>query len=266
MQNSFPKTLAIVNAFAFIIMVYINYLSNALPINGKTPGQLSDLYVNYFVPAGFTFAIWGVIYGSLLISIVVQVFALFNTNVGNKISPVIQLIGYDFVISCLINVAWLFSWHYQLVAFSVVLMILFLIVLVKIFVKLKIGTFSHNQSEKWLFHFPIAIYLGWICVALVANVTAFLVNINWSSWFFEPSVWAIIMVVIAFLVLSYLVIFKNTVPTALVGTWAFYGIYAKRLSLVGSDTENLMIAQTCLVCLLLLSAFAVFKLKKWFSY
>lgn len=266
MQNKKTKLLILANALAFGIMVYINYLSNALPINGKTPGQLSDLYVNYFVPAGFTFAIWGIIYGSLLASIVVQVFGFFNSNIASKINLAVETIGFDFIISCIINVAWLLAWHYQYVGLSVILMLLFLAILIKIFINLNIGKSTRNQSEKWLFHFPFATYLGWICVALVANVTALLVNIDWIAWFFVPSIWAIVMVVIAFVVLSYLAIFKSAVPTALVGAWSFYGIYAKRLSLVNTESANLLIAQTCLVCLLLLTAFAIFKLKKWFSY
>ena len=52
----------ILNIVAVIGTLILNYLSNALPINGKTAGQLSDEIPNLFVPAGLTFAIWGVIY------------------------------------------------------------------------------------------------------------------------------------------------------------------------------------------------------------
>jgi hypothetical protein len=50
------------NIVLFAIMVVMNYLANALPLNDKTTGELSDSYPNLFVPAGITFSIWGIIY------------------------------------------------------------------------------------------------------------------------------------------------------------------------------------------------------------
>ncbi|MCR4395201.1 MAG: hypothetical protein NUW07_00530, partial [Candidatus Saccharicenans sp.] len=54
--------LAWLNLVGFLFMVTINYLANALPINNLDTRQLSDKYPNLFVPAGFTFSIWGLIY------------------------------------------------------------------------------------------------------------------------------------------------------------------------------------------------------------
>ncbi|HPF93546.1 MAG TPA: hypothetical protein PLV65_06405, partial [Tenuifilaceae bacterium] len=62
----------IFNIFAFAVMIVLNYLANALPLNGKTTGELSAEYPNLFVPAGLTFSIWGIIYLMLFIFIVVQ--------------------------------------------------------------------------------------------------------------------------------------------------------------------------------------------------
>ena len=60
----------IMNILLFTAMIVINGLANALPINGFTTGELSDLYPNLFVPAGVTFSIWGIIYLLLLIFII----------------------------------------------------------------------------------------------------------------------------------------------------------------------------------------------------
>ena len=43
------------NLLFFAAMIVMNYLANALPLNGKTTGELSDAYPNLFVPAGVTF-------------------------------------------------------------------------------------------------------------------------------------------------------------------------------------------------------------------
>ena len=49
-------------AVAYVVMIATNALANALPINGRTTGGVSDSYPNLFAPTGTTFAIWGVIY------------------------------------------------------------------------------------------------------------------------------------------------------------------------------------------------------------
>ena len=57
------------NIVLFAGMIVMNYLANALPLNNKTTGELSDSFPNLFVPAGITFSIWGIIYllaGSIL--------------------------------------------------------------------------------------------------------------------------------------------------------------------------------------------------------
>ena len=83
------------NLLGFIVMLAINYLANALPINGKTTGQLSELYPNLFTPAGITFSIWGVIYFLVLVFVIVQLMT------GNQ--KLVASIGWAFVISSVFN-------------------------------------------------------------------------------------------------------------------------------------------------------------------
>jgi len=56
----------IITWLLFIGVIAVNALANILPINGYNTGQISAFYPNAFVPAGFTFSIWGVIYLLLL--------------------------------------------------------------------------------------------------------------------------------------------------------------------------------------------------------
>lgn len=258
------KTLILFNLMAFVTMVYINYLSNALPINGHTPGELSDKYVNYFVPAGLTFSIWGVIYGWFLVFISVQVIAYFNESLFNKIEPIIQKIGWLFVVTCILNIAWLLAWHYELVAVSVMIMLLFLVTLIYIFVKIGIGKTKANTQEKWLSHTPFSIYLGWISIATIANITALLVQNNWSGFGFDGATWANIMIAVGFLVCLFMVISKKAVFFGLVVLWAFYGIYVKRLSI--HDATSLSIANFVSYFLGAIPVIILVKIKAWLAY
>ena len=203
------------NLIAFGLMVYMNYLANALPINGKTTGQLSAQYPNLFVPAGITFSIWGVIYLMLLVFVIMQF------KVQNK--PLIASIGWLFAISCVLNAAWIVAWHYEQLPLSLLIMLGLLATLVII----------NLNIMKFPALFPRAtfgIYLGWICIATIANVTALLVSYQWGGWGISDQSWAIIMITAGALI-SMAVIYKLENPfVALAVIWAFVGIILNRVN------------------------------------
>ncbi|MFW5725747.1 MAG: hypothetical protein ACOCX0_04800, partial [Bacteroidota bacterium] len=152
--------LKIVNVVTFLAMVFTNYLANALPINDKTTGQLSAQYPNLFVPAGFTFSIWGIIYLLLTIFVVIQFFE------NNK--PVVRAIGWAFALSSLFNTLWIVAWHYERLPLSVLIMLGLLVCLV--YIGLQIRTLPVGIIKA-----AFGIYLGWISIATIANITALLV-------------------------------------------------------------------------------------------
>ena len=62
------------NTLAFAGVLIVNFLANALPLNGKNTGELSNQYPNLFTPAGLTFSIWGVIYLWLIVFVAGNVY------------------------------------------------------------------------------------------------------------------------------------------------------------------------------------------------
>lgn len=254
----------IFNLLAFLGMVYVNYLSNALPINGNTAGELSDKYVNYFVPAGLTFAIWGVIYGWLMVFLGFQVASFFNANLASKVDPIIGKIGWLFVISCVLNVAWLLAWHYQYVGLSVLIMLLFLGLLLYLNYKIGTGISKINGLEKWISHAPFSIYVGWISIATIANITAYLVDIQWNGFGVDAYLWAIYMIIVGALVGAFVLFKRNAILFAFVIIWAFYGIYIKRTAL--GDADSLAILQIVKMNMIGLIVISFSRVKQWFSY
>lgn len=219
------KTLAIANFLGFILTIVLNGLANGLPLNGVTTGELSDMYPNLFVPAGFTFAIWGVIYLLLLAFTVYQLRQAFSKN-GNV--DFIQKIGWWFVVSSIANASWIVAWHYQIVWLSLVIMLVILGSLLGIYQQLTIGEKPKNTLEKWLVHLPFSVYLGWITVATIANVTTLAVDNNWSGFGISEMTWTMIMITIATFIGIIMLFRRKDWAYALVLIWAFYGIYAKR--------------------------------------
>ncbi|MCB9235594.1 MAG: hypothetical protein H6581_28315 [Bacteroidia bacterium] len=223
------KLLAILNLISFLGMVTVNALANILPINGVNTGELSALYPNLFVPAGFTFAIWGVIYlllGMFVVTHVARAFSAFKDNV-----PFTQGIGIWFVLSCLGNAGWIFAWHYKMVLLSLGVMLFILVCLCKIYFGLKIGRGELKRSNRLLIHLPFSVYLGWIIIATVANVTAVLVSYHWDGFGLPEVAWAMLVIVVATMVALWAILDRGDIFLSLVTVWALFGILMKTLAL-----------------------------------
>jgi hypothetical protein len=205
--------LRIINLVAFLVMILINYLANSLPINNITQQELSEQYPNLFVPAGLTFSIWGVIYLLLLGFIVLQF--------RDRSKVFVEAIGWLFAISCLLNALWIVLWHYEFPGVSLIIMLMLLVSLIVINYRL-------TPLSSGIIKAGFGLYLGWICIAIIANATSFLVAINWQGWGLTDQAWATVMVltgaVITILVLD---AFRN--PFAgLAVIWALTGIIIAR--------------------------------------
>jgi hypothetical protein len=222
------RTLILVNAFGFIGVLVTNYLANALPIAGKTTGELSDLYPNAFTPAGFTFSIWGIIYLSVLLLIIF--FFQKGWKQGGAAHPYLHAIGWWFFISCLANIAWILAWHYQAVGLSLLIMLLILGSLVMVYVQLRKKAPMPEDTWTLIAVFvPFSLYLGWICVATIANTTAFLVDIGWTGGSIAGTSWAVIMMGVAIILTIAFQLKFHDWPLLLVTCWALFGISSRYL-------------------------------------
>jgi hypothetical protein len=217
-----------INLVLFAGMIVVNYLANALPLNNKTTGELSDALPNLFVPAGITFSIWGVIY-LLLASYCVIQFA-------DKNQELIAGISWMFAISCILNALWIITWHYQKLSLSLLVMVGLLVTLIYINILVRNLPFGIIKAA-------FGIYLGWICIATIANVTALLVYYSWDGFGMSEQTWAIIMVCAGTLLVSLTLYRLHNPYIGLAVIWAFIGIYIKR------QTDFRSIALTAIIAL-----------------
>lgn len=254
------KLFAILNAIGLVGVLTVNYLANALPINGLDTGELSDMYPNMFVPAGLTFSIWGIIYLFLIGFVIYQ----FVKTDFEEVPPhhFISRISFLFIINCAANIGWIFAWHYRFVFLSLLLMLILLITLIMIYQRLEIGKRQVRLSNKWLVHIPFSIYLGWITVATIANVTLLLVDIGWNGLGLPESVWAMIMIFVATLVGFRVFSERHDVAYVLVLIWAFTGIFIKRSGIGGYQDTVAIAAVTGGVLLLISMVWGLFQKQK----
>ncbi len=215
--------LTTLNVLALTGMIVFNYLAVSLPLNNLTTGEVSDLYPNLFVPSGFTFSIWGLIYLMLLASSVYQIYALIKKNQRALLGQ--SLIGLWFGISSVFNIAWLYSWHYKLPSISLLIMLGLLFSLIQIYRNLGVGVRQTKHSERFFMHLPYSLYLGWISVATIANVTAVLVHYNFNGWGIPAQFYAGLMILIAGLLALSFLQYNVDLFYALPIAWACFGIY-----------------------------------------
>lgn len=237
------KLNAFLTTIAFIATIAANAMANILPINGLNTGEVSALYPSLFTPAGITFSIWSVIYLLLLGYVVLQ----WVKPDAYVFAETVKL----FWISCLLNISWIFAWHYLRVSMSVTIMLLLLLTLAQLF--LKVRKISMNTAaEKIFVRLPFTFYFAWICVATIANISALLVSIQWPGLNIAPATWAIIMMTVAALLGIFVTTKYRVAPFAIVIAWALFGIYVKWQ---GTDNDAIAYAALGLLLIVLGSAF-----------
>jgi len=233
---------------AYLAMVTVNYLANALPIGGVTTGEASDAYPNLFTPAGLTFSIWGLIY--LLVAIFVVFFCLeFGKKSNKKRNELLEKTGKLFIINALANISWIFVWHHGLILLSVVIMFVILGTLIMLADLLNKEKLSWPEKG-WLL-LPFSIYFGWITVATIANISVLLVSLNWNGFGIAQSIWTIIVLLVGAAIGIWRSIKDKNLPYILVFVWAYGGIWLKHTSASGWNGQYPDIITTVLICIAL---------------
>ncbi|WP_152268681.1 tryptophan-rich sensory protein [Agriterribacter humi] len=215
------KTFQILNGVVLVITLVINYLSNTGVFNGQTMETVSDKYQNLFTPAGYAFSIWGLIYLGML-GFVFYYGPLFKQSKEKE--QVVMQIEWWFIVSCIANSLWVLTWLYGLILLSVFLMILLLFSLLKIVVNTKMALHNAPLKELVFFWWPFCFYSGWISVALIADIAAYLTKIGWNRFGVSQATWTIIVFVVAASIHIFMIWNRNMRAFALVAVWALIAI------------------------------------------
>ena len=236
-----PLFFQAINVVAFAVMIVVNGLAGSTTVlGGVTSADVSNMYPTLITPAGFTFAIWGVIYVLLLL------FTVYQLLPKNRDKPFLQQIGVLFALSSVFNISWLFLWHYDYIAYSLVLMLALLASLILIYLRLGIGKTAVSLKEMTFVHLPFSVYLGWISIATIANVSVALTAAGWDGWGIEPSTWAVAIICVALLLSLAVLVTRKDIAYTLVVVWALLGIMTSQ-----SEQESIVLASEIGIVLLL---------------
>jgi hypothetical protein len=211
----------ITNIVALVVALVVNALATTLPLGGRTTAEISDSFNILFVPAGYVFSIWGLIYLALI------GFAVFQALPAQQSNPAVRATGWWFAVSSLANALWIVFWHYGYYPLTLVVMLALLASLVVIYRRLAVLA-KPDTATRWLVRFPFSLYLGWISVATVANASAVFVDLGWNGRPLSPVAWTVTMIAVAAaLALAMLYRHRDLTYSGVI-IWAFVGIIVKQ--------------------------------------
>ncbi len=224
------KLLVLLNTFTLLLMLYANFGSFVKIFSNETVASISYKYNTMFAPAGYAFSIWSIIF-TFCIGFVVYQFHLLQTIDPNQF---ILRTGIWFSIGNLSNALWVYCWTNEMLGYAVVLIFILLISLVKLMLNYFSLNDNKNLKTRLLVWWPVTIYLGWIIVATVACVAAWLVYLGCNVGKLTEENLTIMMIFIGCGLYLILIRKYNLISTTLVGVWAFTAIAVRHWGKINS--------------------------------
>jgi len=248
-ERNSPLTaiLQIATIVAILGAIVINALSNISPLKGLSIGAISNTILGgvLITPANYAFAIWGVIYLGLIGFGIYQALPTqrYNLHLLKLRAPIIW--------ACVFQIIWVYFFQLQQFWLSVVFMFGILLNLIAAYLWSRFTEDRVSREEKWLVQVPISIYLGWISVASIVNVTSALYASRWNGWAIDASSWTVLMILIAAVITGVIIFrYRDAAFTGVI-VWAFLAIALRQ----SAQTAILIIAMGSAIVLALLLAY-----------
>lgn len=225
------KNKALINLVLLAVTLAVNSLGAFGLINGLSQKEVSDRYQTLITPSPFTFSIWSVIYGLLILALVLMVIRHRDPYYGQAVEGLSLLIRLSFFL----NIIWIVTFSFVLIELSALFIFLYVVVLAMILRKL----LEIDDGRHWLVPLAFGLNTGWLFIATVVNISALLVKWQWSGWGLSEALWAVITLIVA-IVLVFLVLTRvKNAAFPLPIAWAFFGIYQAQGLLNGEGSGML---------------------------
>ena len=231
------RSLRVAVAAGIVLTIVMNFLANLLPFFGRSTEEVSDQFFTLVTPAGYVFAIWGLIYIGLL------AYAWAQFRAPQTAGTLTDKLAIPLLVSCAANIVWLFLWHGTAIYWSVAVMLILLGSLIYAALLIQAEARSNlTPVEVWGIRAPISLYLGWISVATIANVASALVGAGWDGFGVAPDWWSVMVLIVGAGLAVAAVVRSVDLVYAGVFVWAFVGIGIASPSSVTSVTAYTLAA------------------------
>lgn len=210
-----------VTVVVFLITVAINAAANALPINGQLTAEISDRFRVFVIPAGYVFAIWGLIY------LLLGAFTVDQARPSRAADPTLRRLGWLPALTGVLNSVWVLLFQYEVFVLTVPVMVALLVTLIRI----NAITFADRARLRgvlaWTVRIPFSVYLGWITVATIANIAQTLSALGFDGFGVQPELIASAVLLVGIAIAATFVWRFADVAYGLVIVWAYVGIVVK---------------------------------------
>ncbi|TXH68506.1 MAG: hypothetical protein E6Q83_13885 [Thiothrix sp.] len=222
-----PKTLLWLNTLGYLGMLLASFEGATGFIGGKTIPMIGAVQGNTLLtPAPYAFSIWGLIYLLLLGYIVFQ----WRQFKANDNSHSLLPSGLWFAISCVFYVTWILTWINGFIWLPLITMAGIVFCLWQLVKRLNLQLGQATKTIVWQVWYPIAIYIGWVTLALGVNTSVVFKFLFPNSFLFSPTTWALIALAVLISVYILYIRYRNMRETALVGVWGFIAVAVEQWS------------------------------------
>ncbi|RYD55414.1 MAG: hypothetical protein EOP56_16015 [Sphingobacteriales bacterium] len=187
-----------------------------LAFTESTVSEVTYRYDSLFTPAGYAFSIWGVIYASFLIYSIAQLLPVHKNDV------IYDKLSLPFILVNLLCVTWINVFSNNLIGYSVGIIAAMLFFGGILFGKAK-EAYLYEGNNFWL-TVPFSLFLGWVSVASIANVSLLLISMNWRGGTLGESTWTIMMISATLLLITAISIAYRDFIYPLVAGWGCIAI------------------------------------------
>ncbi|MBA2290464.1 MAG: tryptophan-rich sensory protein [Chloroflexia bacterium] len=237
----------LINLVGLVVVVVVNALANIIPFNDITTGEVVNQDPIFFQPAGWVFSIWGFIY------LLLAVFVVYSLLPRGRRDFRMSRIGPLFLVANIANIVWLFLWHYEQWVPSVTVIAALLIALALIYAGLRRTRRNRppDTMERLMVWTPFSVYLGWIVVAFIANVSVWRDRTGTEVIAVSDRWWAVVMILVVLAITAVMALWMHDPAFVLVTVWASVGIGVEQWD------RSMLVAIIAFIAALLAAALAV---------
>ena len=216
-----PLARQVLGVAVLVAVLWMNAMAGAGTLSGESIGLIANRYTSYFLPAGWVFGIWSLIYLAL------TAFTVYQALPGQRENAALERLGLGWAVNGVLNIAWVVTFSFSLFGVSLLVMVALLVNLVWINEKVGAGRVELGRLDRVFVAFPFSLYLAWISVALISNTFQYATYAQWSGFGIGGAVWSAAMMTVATGLATFMVVHRGAWIFPVVNAWAFVGIAAR---------------------------------------
>ncbi|WEK61799.1 MAG: tryptophan-rich sensory protein [Candidatus Microbacterium colombiense] len=205
---------------------------------------------SYLAPAGPAFSIWSLIYLGLI------AYTVWQALPAQRLDERQRAVGGWIALSMVLNGLWLVTAQFWSLIATVIMIALLLATLARVIVLLGRRP-ARGWPERVVVDGVNGLHFGWVTIATVANITAWLTQIAPESWAGQAEIWAVVVLVVVLVIGVAAALKTGRIAPALATSWGLAWLAVGRLTGEPESTTTAVAAIIVAVALVAAGVLAV---------